>query len=60
MLKGENMKLSEYREDVKRDKITLDGEDYYVAEYVDEVLDEIDSDLRDIARVIDNLTTGLY
>jgi hypothetical protein len=54
------MKLSEYRADVKRDKITLDGEDYYVAAYVDEVLDLIDSDLRDVSRVIDNLTTGLY
>lgn len=54
------MKLSEYREDVKRDKITLDGEDYYVAAYVDEVLDLIDSTLRNVNSKINDITDGLY
>ena len=54
------MKLSTYRKQIDRNKVTLDGEYYYKAEDVDEILDEIDSTLRDVNSKIDDITDGLY
>ena len=54
------MKRSAYREQIKRSEITLDGEYYYKAEDVNEILDEIDSMLREVTSNIEYITTGLY
>lgn len=54
------MKLSTYRKQIDRTKVTLDGNDYYKAEDVDEILDEIDSNLRTVTNTIEEITDGLY
>ena len=54
------MRYSEYRDRIAEDSVEVDGDHYYSADVVLEVLDEIESNLNAIKDKIEDITVGLY
>lgn len=54
------MKLSKYSDKLRKREITLKGEDYYKAEDVNEILEEIDLRLSEVITKIEEITDGLF